>query len=154
MPEQGRSTTQPSLRAGARREGERLAKFLVVGAVAFVVDTAALGGLVFLGVDRTVAKGTAFVLAVIASFLGNQFWAYRDSRSKPIGRQMLEFAGISLVGLGVNLSAFTVADRLLSPAIGSGLSLYVAHAAAVGSAMVWNFVANRLITYGDIDLGR
>ncbi|MEY4508215.1 MAG: hypothetical protein RLZZ450_337 [Pseudomonadota bacterium] len=129
-------------------------KFLVVGAAAFVVETAALSALVLgFSFARLTAKGIAFGLAVLTSYLGNSLWVFRESRSKSRLRQFAEFFSISVVGLAVNLSVFGVFDRLSSPLLGPTLALFAAHAAAVGVAMSWNFLANRMITYGDIRYG-
>jgi len=139
---------------GMRRESKRLAKFLVVGAAVFVIETAALSAFVLVfGIDRLQAKAMAFAVALLSSYLGNTLWAFRESRSKSRLRQFLEFAAISIVGLGVNLSVFGFFDRMLTPSLGGMLALYGAHGAAVGVAMSWNFLANRLITYGDLRFG-
>lgn len=144
------------VKAGARVEGRRFARFLVVGAFSFVVETSALSVFaLWLGFDRILAKGLAFVLAVISSFLGNYFWAYRDSRGKSVVRQAAQFAAVSVGGLVVNLLVFSTADWLLRDRIlSAAASLYVSHMAAVGTTLFWNFTINRLVTYNDIRLGQ
>ncbi len=138
----------------ARRELQRFAKFLVVGVTGFVVDTGVLTALVFFfSTDRRLAKGVAFCFAVATTFVMNRFWAYRESRSKTVLAQIAQFLLISLVGLGINLLVFAAVDHALHARLGSIIALYAAQVAAVGTALVWNFAANRLITYGDVKLG-
>jgi putative flippase GtrA len=145
---------EPRGRGSVARESKRLLKFLTVGAAAFVVETTALSVFVLVfSIERLTAKALAFALAVLSSYLGNSWWAFRESRSKSRSRQLVEFIAISVIGLAVNLSVFGLFDRLLSPAFGPTWALYAAHAAAVGVAMSWNFLANRMITYGDIRFG-
>jgi putative flippase GtrA len=139
------------LKVRARAETQRFLKFLVVGGLAFVVDTGALSVLVLLlSVDRTLAKGIAFVLAVLFSFAGNYFWTYRDSRSKSLRKQLAQFTAVSIGGLGINLLVFTTVQSAASRLWGPVPALYVGQVAAVGAAMIWNFLANRLITYSDV----
>ena len=139
----------------ARGELRRFLKFLVVGAVGFVVDTGTLTALVFWGgVDRRVAKGLAFLAALLSGFVWNRLWAYRESRSKSMMAQVAQFALISLVGLGINVLIFGAVDHALAGRVSKVVALYVAQVFAVGTALIWNFGANRFITYSDIKLGQ
>jgi putative flippase GtrA len=138
-----------------RQEVRRFLKFLAVGAMGFVVDTGTLTGLVFFArVDSRVAKGVAFCMAVLFSFVWNRFWTYRESRAKPMAAQVAQFLLISLVGLGINVLVFGGVDHALSGHWGAVRALYAAQVMAVGTALIWNFAANRLITYGDVKLGQ
>jgi len=142
-----------SKRLQAARGGEtgRFVKFVAVGAAAFVVDTGSLSAFVLLfSFDRTLAKALSFVLAVLASFVGNHFWTYRDSRSKPVTRKLAQFACVSVGGLGVNLLVFSIVQAAGSRLWGKLPGLYAGQVTAVGAAMVWNFFANRFITYNDV----
>jgi putative flippase GtrA len=110
-----------------------------------------LGALVlWFSFDATIAKAIAFVLAVLSSFAGNHFWTYRDSRSKPLAKQLAQFAAVSMGGLCVNLLVFGTVHSKVLESLGALPALYIGQIAAVGSAMVWNFLANRLITYNDV----
>jgi putative flippase GtrA len=141
--------------AGLRRESTRFVKFLAVGGMSFVVDTGSLSLLALgLNVNRVVAKGVGFVLAVLFNFVLNRFWIYPDSRSKPVLAQMAQFATVSIVGLLINLGIFVLVDPIVSGIVGKVYGLYVTQAVAVGTALMWNFVANRFITYSDVKLGR
>ena len=141
-----------------RKEARRFIKFAIVGSVGFVIDTGTLSLLVFLfgfSTDkrRLLAKSISFTLAVISNFTWNRRWTYPESRSKPISKQLVQFFVLNLIGLGINLLVFALADALLTPLIGHVLALYGAQIAAVGVAMFWNFAANRLVTYNDVKFG-
>jgi hypothetical protein len=58
------------------------------------------------------------------------------------------------VGLGINVLVFSAVDHALDGHASKVVALYVAQAFAVGTALVWNFGANRFITYSDIKLGQ
>jgi putative flippase GtrA len=145
----------PGKAEAARRETRRFLKFLVVGGLGFLVDTGSLTVLVLVcSMDRVLAKGIAFSLAVVNNFILNRLWTYPDSRSKSLLAQIVQFGAVSLVGLGINLLVFGWADRIASRWMGSVFALYTAQCAAVGVALFWNYAANRLVTYGDVGIGR
>ena len=53
---------------------------------------------------RLVIAGTiSFIAAIISNFIWNRYWTYPDSRSKPIARQLVQFAVISVMGLGIRI---------------------------------------------------
>jgi putative flippase GtrA len=146
----GPASEQPRLATFAKKESKRVVRFIVVGALAFVVDTGSLSLFALgLGLEHRIAKGLAFALAVAASFVGNHFWTYRDLRHDAMLRQVLSFVLVSLVGLGVNLLVFSLVEQLCKTLLSDVLALYAAQAAAVGAGMVWNFAANRYFTYAD-----
>jgi putative flippase GtrA len=144
-----------------RKEGGRFLKFLAVGLIGFVIDFGTFN-LLSAGLDwnPTVAQAISFSCAVTSNFLWNRFWVYPDSRTKPVGLQVLLFAGINIVGLVIRTPLFVV----LTPIWAAFLvtlpfelpldPLHMAHnlslACAVIVVLVWNFVVNRLWTYNDV----
>ena len=144
-------------------ERQRFLKFLAVGAFGFIVDFGLFNLLSkILSVDPVVAQVISFCTAVTSNFLWNRHWTYPESRSKPLGHQVGQFALVSLAGLLIRTPIFAV----LEPLLGSGFaSLQVtkyglkpdflghnmALAIVVGIVMLWNFLVNRYWTYNDID---
>jgi putative flippase GtrA len=154
FPEPVPTSSNASWLQTARREIRRFLKFLVVGGAAFVVDTGSLSALVFgFGVKRVLAKGIAFSLAVFASYLGNRYWVYRETRPTSGVAQGAQFFVVSLAGLVINLLVFAWVDRAFASLIDARLRLYVAQCGAVGTALVWNFLVNRFVTYRDVRIG-
>ena len=144
-------------------EARRFAKFAIVGSIGFIVDTGALNLLVLglhlvNGTHRLYAKAFSFLLALLSNFVWNRFWTYRDSRSKPVSLQLLQFFVVSLVGLGINLLIFSLVSGWLIPVFQSPLGIVrglavgtnLAQVSAVAVVMFWNFFINRVWTYGDI----
>jgi len=156
-------------RTRARKELGRFLRFSVVGVIGAVVDFGTFNVLSnLLGVNSLLASVISFSAAVTSNFIWNRFWTYPDSRSKPISRQVLQFAVVSLVGLGIRTPIFAfseaplieLVERLLprigwlqfpliaeydATVIGSNLAL----ALAVIIVLFWNFGINRLWTYSD-----
>ncbi len=60
------------------------------------------------------------------------------------------FSCVSLVGLGINLLVFYPTHMIALRLWGKLPALYVAEFAAVGISLVWNFLANRFITYSQV----
>lgn len=142
-----------------RKEAKRFIKFAIVGGIGFLIDTGTLSLLVFAlrlegDTQRLLAKTVSFTLAVISNFIWNRHWTYPESRSKPIQKQLVQFFVLNLIGLGINLLVFGLVDKTLIPIVGLVFALYGAQIAAVSVAMVWNFAANRLVTYNDVKIGK
>jgi putative flippase GtrA len=116
------------------KEAERFLKFLVVGAIGFVVDFGifnllvgpfhnllAVGQplnsfLVSFGLTPLQAAALApacagtisFVAAIISNFLWNRYWTYPDSRSKSTRRQFVMFFLVSLSGILIRIPIITL----------------------------------------------
>ncbi len=144
------------------REFTRFLRFAVVGIIGAIVDFGIENLLHrWIGVDYVISGGISFVCAILSNFIWNRFWTYPDSRSKPIGRQLLEFGLVSVAGLGIRLpmlhflepvvtrwmEALPAAWRILPPdLLGENITL----AMAVIVVMFWNFFVNRYWTYNDV----
>jgi putative flippase GtrA len=144
------------------REFTRFLRFAVVGIIGAIVDFGIENLLHrWIGVDYVISGGISFVCAILSNFIWNRFWTYPDSRSKPMGRQLLEFGLVSVAGLGIRLpmlhflepvvtrwmEALPAAWRILPPdLLGENITL----AMAVIVVMFWNFFVNRYWTYNDV----
>ncbi len=115
------------------KEAERFFKFMVVGAIGFVVDFGlfnlliepfhqllSVGAplfnmLVGRGLDPsfvvtlapTFAGTISFIAAIISNFLWNRYWTYPDSRSKSTRRQFVMFLLVSLAGILIRVPIIT-----------------------------------------------
>lgn len=115
------------------KEAERFFKFMVVGAIGFVVDFGLFnllilpfkqllsagaplyGLLVNIGLEPafvvtlapTFAGTISFIAAIISNFLWNRYWTYPDSRSKSPRRQFVMFLGVSLAGILIRVPIIT-----------------------------------------------
>lgn len=115
-----------------------------------------------IGTPATVAQAISFSAAVVSNFLWNRFWTYPDSRSKPVARQASQFLIVSVIGLSIRTVVFVLVQPAMialgetllpsdirtsqAAVIGDNLALVV----AVIVVLFWNFSANRLWTYSDV----
>lgn len=154
-----------------RRETSRFAKFAVVGLLGAVVDFGVFNLLIrFAGFAVVPASILSFTAAVTSNFIWNRYWTYPDSRSKPLHRQAGQFALISAIGLAIRTPLVAVLEGPMTT-IASGLTAAaedmtgplpslppaevlganLALATAVIVVLFWNFLANRLWTYADVE---
>jgi putative flippase GtrA len=117
-----------------RKEVKRFVKFATVGA----------------------ANPIGFSAAVLQNFFLNRRWTFPESQQRNAGRQLVQFAIVSIIGLIINQLVFVTVDHLLEPIwlqlvgqprVAHALSYNSALAVAIGVVLFWNFTANRLWTY-------
>lgn len=156
-----------------RRELTRFLKFLFVGTIGAVVDFGTFNLLTnVVHLQAIAASALSFSAAVTSNFLWNRYWTYPDSRSKPISRQATQFTAVNLVGLMIRTPVYAGSERQFlqiapvafrwlqglpilqlvprvmgEPAV---LGRNMALATAVIVVLFWNFFANRLWTYSDV----
>lgn len=135
------------------KETERFLKFAIVGAMGAIVDFAVLNLLVFgFGFHDLVANAISFTCAVISNFTWNRLWTYPESRQFRKRRQLPKFALVSIIGLGINTIVLYFVDRfLLSLGFSQALALNIGKAFAILVVLFWNFGANRVWTYRNVD---
>jgi len=147
-----------------RRERTRFFKFMVVGAIGFVIDFGVVNLLShFLGMWLVLAGTISFICAVISNFIWNRYWTYPDSRSRPLARQLVMFFLVNVAGLAIRVPILWLLEPPLrgfftdlswklpfTPAV---LARNLTLAVAVGIVLLWNFFINRYWTYNDVDQG-
>ncbi len=144
------------------RERTRFLRFAVVGVIGAIVDFGTMNLLVNVFHFALVFAGTvSFIAAILSNFTWNRIWTYPDSRSKPVVRQLVQFAVISVLGLGIRVPILAILEPLTYALITSlpftfpfftpeVLSDNLTLAIAVVVVMFWNFFANRYYTYNDV----
>lgn len=145
------------------KERQRFYKFAVVGAIGAVIDFGVFNFLVHIQLVQAVyASMISFSLAVLSNFIWNRYWTYPDSRSKPIRHQLMLFAFINVIGLGIRTPLFAFLekrliwffDKISLPRIGFIDNVFLGHNIALAIAIIivmfWNFYVNRYLTYNDV----
>jgi putative flippase GtrA len=143
------------------KERTRFLKFLVVGATGSVVDIGIMNLLTRLFHLPLVAAGSiSFVCAVTSNFIGNRYWTYPDSRSRPLAHQLGMFFLVNAVGIGIRIPILKFLEPPLARLV-EGMTHLSYNAAdalakngtlifAIGVVMLWNFFINRYWTYNDV----
>jgi len=155
------------------KEGRRFARFLVVGAVGFVVDfgifnlahafgfgTWVAGGLLpaLLPHPEIIEQTLSLSIAIGSNFIWNYFWIYPEARGANQANKMVKFVIVSVAGLVVGVPVFSVAllvwrgvvIALHLDSVGFNLAGNLALMTRVGILLFWNFFVNRYWTYRDV----
>lgn len=145
-----------------KQELTRFLRFAVVGSIGAAVDFGVFNLLSSVAhVSAVPSSIVSFILAVCSNFTLNRYWTYPDSRSKPFGHQLVQFGVVSIIGLLIRTPLFAFLEKHLItffagilPA-GSISPVFAGHNASLAIAiivvMMWNFFANRLWTYNDVN---
>lgn len=140
----------------------QLAKFVLVGALNTFVDWGILNLLMFLvgitsGPLYSVFKAVSFVFGVTNSYFWNKFWTFKKVSSVPlasedkksVSREIWEFFIVSLIGLGLNVTAASLVVNVWGPHFGIGAKLWANVGALCGTlaGLVWNFLGYKLVVF-------
>jgi putative flippase GtrA len=166
--------TNAAVRFGMKpKEADRFVKFLIVGALGFIIDFGLLTFLVELvgmpelvmsltGLSHTAgliaANTISFTAAVLSNFSLNRYWTYPESRTKRKRVQLPQFTLVSVIGWLLNSVILallhTPFDRLLANFKGMPIAVngYVpAKIVATVVVLFWNFFINRYWTYSNVE---
>lgn len=106
-------------RAAARALVAQLAKFGVVGGVAYVVDVGLFNLLSFVGSpplldgQPLLAKVVSSGVATVVAWLGNRYWTFRHNRRPERVREFLLYLVMCMIGLLIALTCLWVSHYLL-----------------------------------------
>ena len=102
-------------------------------------------------VQLVAANAISFTMAVLSNFTWNRLWTFPESRERPLGSQLGQFAVVNLVGLGINTVLLLVMDQyVFQHLVSARLSYNLAKAFAIAVVLFWNFGVNRIWTYRGI----
>jgi dolichol-phosphate mannosyltransferase len=139
--ERSRLHTRAGRALQRRHNWEQLAKFCVVGASGYVVNLAVYATLVeVVGIHYLLAAVCSFVVAVTNNYTWNRLWTFRGQRGH-VAYQGLRFLVVSSIALGANL-------LVLHLLVTAGVGKVLAQAIAIVLVTPWNFVGNKLWSFG------
>jgi dolichyl-phosphate beta-glucosyltransferase len=122
-----------------RSEVAMISRFAMVGAVGTFFDFTVLNLLhAGFGVNLYASVTTGFLIGAINNYLLNSYWSFGE---KPSLRKFQQFLLIALVGLVLNNSIVYVFSGQF------GWNYNVAKLLAVAIVFVWNYGANRRVTF-------
>jgi putative flippase GtrA len=131
-----------------------LAKFGVVGAGAFFIDSAIFLWLITGPMDESHVKAKAIAVAVatIFSWLGNRYWTFRRQRTRTRVRELAMFVLMNLIGLLIMSGCVAFSFYILG--LRSELASFVSGSLiGMGLAMCFRFVAYKLWVFTGTDEG-
>ncbi|MCG7304378.1 MULTISPECIES: GtrA family protein [Micrococcaceae] len=127
-----------------------VAKFGVVGAVAWVIDTAVFLWLIKgpMSDAEVWAKGWATVVASIFSWAANRWWTFRHRRNNRWAREFVLFAVMNAIGLLIAAGCVFFTKYVLQ--MTSPMALFIA-GSVVGLVLgtIFRFIAYRLWVFNE-----
>lgn len=85
---------------------QQVAKFGIIGALAFIVDVGIFNLLVIYGGfanQPLTAKVCSVLAATTFAYFGNRFWTFRDRGRTSMTREYLLFVVLNIIGMGIAL---------------------------------------------------
>ena len=137
-------------------------KFGVVGSMGFVVDMGTFATLYSLagwksifkvfGYEIIAANLVSVLLAMVAVFLLNKFWTFRDPRAEELARQGGRFFALYLTTYVLNqvLTSFFAFRVPFLQVIFTGATVYVAKILAIGVVLFVNFFGSKFVVFRGI----
>lgn len=132
----------------------QVAKFVLVGVLAMVVDLGMFNGLILFsgiasGFYASVFKGTTFIVATCSKYFLDKFWAFEKMEKAGMGKEFSQFFIVTLIGFVVNVGLFSFINNTVGPQFGIETKLW-ANFGALFAAIVtaaWNFLAYKFIVF-------
>lgn len=122
----------------------QIAKFGVVGVIAFVID---YGLLAFLteafGVNYLVSATISFTVSVVFNYVASMRYVFTHKEGMSRRREFIIFVVLSVIGLALNDGI------VLALNAGLGLEANIAKVCATALVMVYNFVTRKIFLEGD-----
>jgi len=132
----------------------QLAKFLLVGVLATIFDLGSLS--IFIGISGITSglyydifKGISFIIATIAKYIPDKFWAFKKQETAGIGKEFSQFFMVTLIGFVLNVLIADIIVNRIGPQFGLSPKLW-AQLGAMGGVVVvftWNFVGYKFIVF-------
>ena len=129
-------------------------KFVSVGLANTAVDFGVLNILIFLsgitfGIYYAIFKGISFIAASTHSYFWNKFWTFRKKETGQVGKEIVQFFIVSVIGLAINVGAASLIVNLVGPYWGVSLKIWANVGAAAGSiaGLIWNFLGYKFIVF-------
>lgn len=113
------NSTMHWVRGAGLALARQIAKFGVVGGVAFFIDVTVFNVLLYAGESPILegqplwAKVVSSAVATVASWLGNRYWTFRHTRRPQAWRELALFVLMCTIGLGLSLLCLAISHYVL-----------------------------------------
>jgi len=157
------------IRKEKRLELGRFLKFCVVGTIGTAVDFGLFNLLHnVLGLHEVPSNTLSVSAAIVNNYTWSRFWVYPETKDRQGGKKFAQFVVVSVIAWALNTGILWSTDHwlfgeagllagIVAPAaamIGTEHSVLASNLAkviATGIVLFWNFFANRLWTFRDVD---
>ena len=120
----------------------QLARYLVVGGLAFVVDFGSLYLLTeFVGLHYLISAAVAFLFGLVTNYCLCRLWVFHRRTIENAKLEFIVFTVIGIVGLGINEGIIWYMGERMH------LHYLVAKIFSTGIVLMWNFGARKFLLF-------
>ena len=127
----------------------QVGKFVLVGSLNTFVDLGVLNLFIYAtgiaeGVQFSLYKGIAFLVALINSYYWNKYWTFQSAKGR-----FVSFTLVSVIGLLINVGVASLVVNVVGPLGGATPALWanVGAIAATVISLLWNFVGYKFFVF-------
>jgi putative flippase GtrA len=121
---------------------QQFARYVVVGGMAFLVDFGLLYVLTeYAGIHYLVSAAVSFVCGLVVNYYLSRVWVFDRRTMENVAVEMLAFAAIGVVGLGLNEGIIWFVREKIH------FHYMIAKAISAGIVLVWNFGARKALLF-------
>lgn len=132
----------------------QLGKFLLMGALATIIDIGILNVLmnffkITAGIFYSLFVSISFVIATTIKYFGDKFWAFQKMETEKMGREFTQFFIITLISGVIHVAIASFIVNVIGPQFGIS-SLIWANIGKIGGiigAFIWNFLGYKFIVF-------
>lgn len=120
----------------------KMIKFMIVGCSGIFINTGTLFVLYELfHIQLILSSIIAVECSIINNYLINDFWTFKNQSSSSTKFKIMSFHGISLVGMFINILILYILTNYF------GIYYIASNLIGIFIAFIWNFFANRSVTW-------
>lgn len=125
------------------------AKFLLVGAVATVIDLKIFEFLSWVFSIYLLAKALSFIIATFLKYWGNKYWAFRKPEKENIYQEIIKFFLITFVGSIIDVLSFYYFTKVLESQFSLPTAIWVKLSVILAgiAAALWNFFGYKFLVF-------
>lgn len=113
-----------------------ITRFLVIGAIGFIVDAGVLLVLMLCGGDAYLSRAISFATAVIITWWGNRTWTFGNHVDRPKTKEFSAYIIVQSCGAGINYGIYAL---VLSVSGTGPVQALIALACGSIAALFFNF---------------
>ena len=127
---------------------------MLVGVLATIFDLGTLN--IFIGLSGInsglyydLFKIISFVVATVAKYIPDKFWAFQKKETNAVGKEFSQFFVVTLIGFVINVLIAHLIVNQIGPQFGFSPKLW-ANLGGIGAVIVtfaWNFIGYKFIVF-------
>lgn len=128
---------------------KQIGKFVLVGAFADVIDIKIFQGLFIFAQFYIFFKAVSFLFATFVKFWLNKYWAFEKDGKENMHKEAIQFFGVTLVGLIINVGSFYYFVKIMGPQFSTTIAVWT-ELSIIFSALVsavWNFLGYKFLVF-------